>query len=49
MYQLQDSEKHSFLDLQQDWLLKLLDDRLFKPLDRLIIVLRLLILIAVSV
>ncbi|MEO0986319.1 MAG: TAXI family TRAP transporter solute-binding subunit [Cyanobacteria bacterium J06639_14] len=43
------TEKHSFLERQQDWLLKLLDDRLFKPLDRLTIVLRLLILIAVTV
>ncbi|MGF1538304.1 MAG: TAXI family TRAP transporter solute-binding subunit [Elainellaceae cyanobacterium] len=39
----------NFIDRQQDRLLRLLNDRLFQPLDRLTIVLRLVLLVALTV
>ncbi|MEL6381096.1 MAG: TAXI family TRAP transporter solute-binding subunit [Cyanobacteria bacterium J06626_18] len=49
MSQPEASDKHRFLDRQQDRLLKLLNDRLFQPLDRLTILLRLILVVALSV
>ena len=43
------SEKHNFIDRQLDRLLKLLNERLFKPLDQLTILLRLFLVMALSV
>ncbi|MEM7064489.1 MAG: TAXI family TRAP transporter solute-binding subunit [Cyanobacteria bacterium P01_B01_bin.77] len=43
------SEQHNFIDRQLDRLLKLLNERLFKPLDQLTILLRLFLVIALSV
>ncbi|ESA34873.1 trap transporter solute taxi family [Leptolyngbya sp. Heron Island J] len=49
MSQPEASEKQNFLDRQLDQLLKLLNDRLFKPLDQLTILLRLFLVMALTV
>lgn len=43
------SEKQSWIDRQLDQLLKLLNDRLFKPLDQLTVLLRLFLVMALTV
>ncbi|NEQ52710.1 MAG: TAXI family TRAP transporter solute-binding subunit, partial [Leptolyngbya sp. SIO3F4] len=49
MSQSETPETHNFIDRQLDQLLKLLNDRLFKPLDQLTILLRLALVIALTV
>ncbi|MEM1252756.1 MAG: TAXI family TRAP transporter solute-binding subunit [Cyanobacteria bacterium P01_H01_bin.21] len=49
MSQPEAPEKQNFLDRQLDQVLKLLNDRLFKPLDQLTVVLRLFLVMALTV
>lgn len=49
MSELETPEKQNWIDRQLDQLLKLLNDRLFKPLDQLTILLRLFLVMALTV